>query len=180
MLVVLLGGARSGKSALASVLARDEAAPVTFIATAVANDAEFARRIDAHRALRPASWLTIEEPLELNGALQRTDRARTVIVDCLTLWVANLLERGLDEERIVGSAASFAHEAERRPGLVIAVSNEVGSGIVPSHPLSRHFRDVLGRVNAVVSLAAGEAYLVVAGRMLALGHPSTSRSGSCR
>lgn len=172
MLVVLLGGARSGKSALACALARDRGEPVTFIATAEARDDEFARRIERHRHERPREWSTVEAPTEVNAVLSGVAETETAILDCLTLWVANLLELGVSEDEVVAIASALARRASKRPGLVVAVSNEVGSGIVPEHGLARHFRDVLGRVNAAVSLEADHAFLVAAGRALSLVHPS--------
>ena len=162
-LVVLLGGARSGKSSLAVRLARAEGAPVTFLATGEPRDDEMAERIRLHRAERPEGWTTIEEPLELQPAIARVPEEDTLVIDCLSLWVANVLERGA-EERLEGAVASAA----TRSGLTVAVSNEVGLGIVPVTPLGRRYRDVLGRVNAAWVEASERAYLVVAGRALPL------------
>jgi adenosyl cobinamide kinase/adenosyl cobinamide phosphate guanylyltransferase len=143
--------------------------PVSFIATAEALDSEFAERIARHRAERPEHWETIEEPVELERALARTADGTVVVVDCLTLWVSNLFGRGLeDEDEIVARATRFAASAHERRSRVVVVSNEVGSGIVPADALSRRYRDVLGRVNATFATHADEAYLVVAGRLLAL------------
>jgi adenosylcobinamide kinase / adenosylcobinamide-phosphate guanylyltransferase len=167
-LTVLLGGARSGKSALAVRRARDLGGPVVFVATGEARDAEMADRIARHRAERPAEWTTAEAPLELAGALEAAPAPACVIVDCLSLWVANLLERGDDEAAIVALARTAAAIAAERPGSTIAVSNEVGMGIVPANELARRYRDALGRVNAVWAAAAAEAALVVAGRQLRL------------
>jgi adenosylcobinamide kinase / adenosylcobinamide-phosphate guanylyltransferase len=150
---VFLGGARSGKSRLAVDRARAEGAPVTFIATGQALDAEMAERIERHRAERPESWTTIEEPVDLHRALASVPAGETVVVDCLSLWVAN----GGD-----GSVPAS------RDGLTIAVTNEVGLGIVPDNPPARAYRDDLGRANAAWVEAADEAYFVVAGRMLRL------------
>jgi adenosyl cobinamide kinase/adenosyl cobinamide phosphate guanylyltransferase len=163
-LVVLLGGARSGKSALAVELAQRSGAPVTVIATAEALDAEMAERIAAHRAERPAAWRTIEEPVELRGAIEAVPPADTLVVDCLSLWVSNVLDRdGVERE-----AAAAAGAAAARPGLTVAVSNEVGLGVVPATPLGRAYRDLLGRVNASWVAVADDAALVVAGRALRL------------
>jgi adenosyl cobinamide kinase/adenosyl cobinamide phosphate guanylyltransferase len=162
-LTLLLGGARSGKSALAVRLAEETGRPVVFVATGEAGDAEMAERIRLHRESRPAGWTTVEEPLELRGALADAGDA-LVIVDCLSLWVANALERGWSAARIEEHAA----EAASRAGDTIAVSNEVGLGVVPATPLGRTYRDVLGRVNAIWAAAADEALFVVAGRTLEL------------
>jgi len=169
MLTVLLGGARSGKSALALQLAAGGAAPVIFFATGQASDDEMAGRIALHRSQRPASWSTVEEPVELEKALRDIAEATTVVVDCITLWVANLLEAGYENEAAVAAASAVAALCAGRPGTVIVVSNEVGSGIVPTdHVLSRRYRDLLGRVNMVFAERAGNAFLVVAGRLLPL------------
>ena len=167
-LVVLLGGARSGKSGLAVELAGVTGCAVTFVATGEARDAEMAARIELHRSSRPSRWTTVEEPVELARAVHDVDPARTLLVDCLSLWVANLLERGETANDIERDAASVAAVAAGRPGRTIAVSNEVGLGIVPATPLGRVYRDVLGRVNAAWVSAAGEAFFVVAGRALRL------------
>jgi len=168
MLSVLLGGARSGKSSLALAIARRSGRPVSFIATGEPLDAEFAERIDRHRAERPSTWQTIEEPIELEAALARAVDDAATIVDCLTLWVANLFGRGYTEAVIVERATDVASLARRRGGPTVVVTNEVGSGIVPADALSRHYCDTLGRVNAVFAAHADEAFLVVAGRVLPL------------
>ena len=163
-LVVLLGGARSGKSALAQRWAGESA---TLIATATALDDEMRERIARHRAERPASWSTVEEPLDLRGAL--AGARGTVVVDCLSLWVANLFEAGWTDEAVEAEGAAAAVAAAAREEQTFAVSNEVGLGIVPATPLGRRYRDVLGRVNASWAEAAERAVLVVAGRVLELG-----------
>ncbi|MCS6868812.1 cobyric acid synthase [Thermus sp.] len=160
-LVLLLGGARSGKSRQAQRLAGPFA---TLIATAEARDGEMAERIARHRAERPPTWETLEEPLDLVGALARAQHP-VVVVDCLTLWVSNLLERGLDPLAEAGRFLKAAQESGKR---VILVSNEVGMGIVPANPLARRYRDLLGEVNRLAAEAAQEAYLLVAGRLLPL------------
>ena len=167
-LVLLLGGARSGKSTLAASLAREQAGPVTVLVTAEARDDEMQERIAAHRAERPAAWETIEEPLLLEAALTAVPPERTLVLDCLTLWVANLLERGDTPDQIAAAATRAARLAAERSALTVAVSNEVGSGVVPATPLGRLYRDVLGAVNRVWSHAASDAVLVVAGRVLPL------------
>jgi adenosylcobinamide kinase/adenosylcobinamide-phosphate guanylyltransferase len=156
-LVVYVGGARSGKSRLAVERASAAGAPVVFVATGEAGDEEMAERIARHRAERPADWETVEEPLELAAALRGAPPGATVIVDCLSLWVAN-----------GGGDAAAVDAAAARSALTIAVTNEVGLGIVPANALARTYRDELGRVNAAWVAAADEAYFVVAGRMLPL------------
>jgi adenosylcobinamide kinase / adenosylcobinamide-phosphate guanylyltransferase len=166
-LVVLLGGARSGKSQLALKLAERASAPVVFLATGEAGDDEMVDRIARHRQERPASWSTVEEPVELERAVGAVDDETTLIVDCLSLWVSNLIERR-DGPEIEAAAAAAVQVAAARSGLTIVVSNEVGLGIVPANALARGYRDVLGRVNALWVAAADEAYFVVAGRTIKL------------
>ena len=176
-LSVLLGGARSGKSRLAVRLARSGDRPVTFVATAEARDAEMADRIARHRAERLPTWSTREEPLDLRGALEGVPDGETVVVDCLTLWVSNLIERGQSDAEVMDHARAAAAVAATRDGVVIAVSNEVGSGIVPMTALGRRFQDLLGEVNAAWVDAADRAGLMVAGRVLWLPQPMTDESG---
>ena len=166
MLTLLLGGARSGKSRLAVDLAARAERPVVFVATGEAGDDEMAARIAAHRAERPAAWRTIEEPRALGAAIAAVDPAACLVVDCLAFWVANVLGDG--PARIEPEALAAAESAAARPGRTIAVTNEVGMGVVPPTRAGRDFRDVLGRVNATWAAAADEAWLVVAGRALAL------------
>ena len=169
-LLLLLGGARSGKSALAVELAAQGRAAVVFLATGEAHDDEMTERIARHRDERPAGWTTVEEPHALAAAVSAVPAEACLVVDCLSLWVANVLDRGAAAVEAEGEeAAAFA---AARPGLTIAVSNEVGMGVVPPTPLGRSYRDVLGRVNATWARAATDAYLVVAGRVLRLEEPA--------
>lgn len=168
-LTFLLGGARSGKSALAVKLAlRATHGPVAVIVTAEGRDEEMRTRIQRHRAARPAGWKTIEEPLELGAALAQASAESVVLVDCLSLWVANLVERGDADAEIEAESRAVLVHAGTRAAPVIAVSNEVGLGVVPASELGRRYRDLLGRVNAAWAAAADEALFVVAGRTLAL------------
>jgi adenosylcobinamide kinase/adenosylcobinamide-phosphate guanylyltransferase len=166
-LMLLIGGARSGKSALAVRIAAAQPAPVTMIATGEPGDEEMAARIEQHRRERPAEWTTVEEPLELGDAIESVPARDCVIIDCLTLWTANMLAVcGAD---VTGAeAARVAAAAGARAGLTIAITNEVGLGIVPDHVLGREYRDLLGRVNTCWASAAARAYLLVAGRALVL------------
>jgi adenosyl cobinamide kinase/adenosyl cobinamide phosphate guanylyltransferase len=167
-LVLLLGGARSGKSRHAVRLAGETGLTVVFVATAEARDGEMAERIARHRRERPEAWTTIEEPLELADAVAQAPETSTLVIDCLSLWVANRLEQGSGEEELVAEAAAIGGLAAARTAPTIAVSNEVGLGIVPATELGRRYRDVLGRVNAAWAEAAEEAFLLVAGRLLPL------------
>jgi adenosylcobinamide kinase/adenosylcobinamide-phosphate guanylyltransferase len=163
----VLGGARSGKSALATRLAAESGAPVIFIATAEPRDDEMAARIRRHRADRPAGWRTIEAPLDLQAAVKTTSRGDFLVLDCLTLWVSNLLEQGQEAAAINVAADALAQEMTRRRGVV--VSNEVGLGIVPVNELARVYRDVLGTVNVIFAALAERGVFMVAGRALDLG-----------
>ena len=173
-LTVLLGGARSGKSRLAVRLADEAGAPVTFVATGEPLDAEMADRIRRHREERPEGWTTVAEPYLLDGALAAADPTHTVIVDCLTLWVANRLERDSDAALVLDAARAAARTAATREATTIAITNEVGLGIVPATPLGRAYRDLLGSVNSTWVAEAEAALLVVAGRTLALEGPASS------
>ena len=164
--VLILGGARSGKSERAQRLGLESGRHVTFVATATPGDEEMAERIGRHRAARPEAWATVEAPLQLLEAVRGAPRADFVIVDCLTLWVANLLEAGQGPDATVAVADCVAAELAGRTGAV--VSNEVGLGIVPASALARTFRDVLGLVNARFADSAEQSVLMVAGRSLEL------------
>ena len=170
-LTLITGGARAGKSTLAEQLAaRGER--VLYVATAEGRDEEMRSRIAAHRAARPGHWHTLEEPLDLAGELRPVHRRYdTVLVDCLTLWVSNLLlapppetaAGGSNEEHILTLARELLALAATSAAAWIVVSNEVGLGVVPPSPLGRAYRDVLGRVNQQVAVQASEVYLMVAG-----------------
>jgi len=172
-LTVLLGGARSGKSALAARLAGSWAGPVTVVVTGQAGDAEMAERIERHRAERPRSWRTVEAPRELEPALTAAPDGGFVIVDCLTLWVSNLMGQGLAAGQVEQRARAAAAVAAARSGPTVAVSNEVGAGIVPAEAVARRYRDLLGQVNTIWAAAADQALLLVAGRAIPLLDPMT-------
>jgi adenosyl cobinamide kinase/adenosyl cobinamide phosphate guanylyltransferase len=176
MLIVLLGGARSGKSSLALRLAREQDAPVVFLATGEAGDDEMAARIARHQTERPPEWETVEEPLALADAMARVAPGSCLVVDCLSLWSANRLAHD-PPEHIEAEAASAARAASARDGLTIVVGNEAGLGVVPATPLGRTWRDLNGRVNAAWVAEADRAYLVVAGRALALEDASSILGG---
>jgi adenosylcobinamide kinase/adenosylcobinamide-phosphate guanylyltransferase len=168
-LTFLLGGARSGKSTLAVRLASEWGGPVVFVATAERrDDPEMDARIEAHVAERPPEWETVEAPLDLGRAVAAASAEACVVVDCLTLWVSNVLEAGWSDAETEAAAAELVRVATAREAPTVVVSNEVGLGVVPDTPLGRRYRDVLGRVNAIVAAAADRALLVVAGRALEL------------
>ena len=164
--LLILGGARSGKSAYAHRLAESFAAERLYLATAEAGDEEMAARIGRHRADRGRDWATLEEPLELARALRAEARpGRVVVVDCLTLWLSNLILAGRDPgEAVAGLIQAIGGLA----GPAILVSNEVGLGIVPDNTLSREFRDWQGRANRQVAEACDAAVFIAAGLPLQL------------
>lgn len=168
---LLLGGARSGKSSLATDLARRSASPVTMVATALAGDEEMTTRIERHQRDRPPTWRVVEEPIDLSGIVESLPPNEFVVVDCLTMWLVNLTERGLTEPDILGRAATSAELLAARPGEAAVVSNEVGMGIVPMGPETRAWRDLLGAINTRFAAAAHTTWLVVAGRILDLAPP---------
>jgi adenosyl cobinamide kinase/adenosyl cobinamide phosphate guanylyltransferase len=170
MLTLLLGGARSGKSAMAVEMGRRHDGPVLFLATAPPSvDADIDDRIARHRADRP-DWPTIEEPLALAAALDRCGDA-FVVVDCLTLWVSNMMERGDSDAEVEAASVDAIARATGRAGATVVVSNEVGLGVHPETPLGLRYRDVLGRVNQQWAAAADTALFLVAGRSFRLGDP---------
>ncbi len=170
-LTLLLGGARSGKSALAVELGRRHGGPVTFIATSPPIDGDLVDRIARHRAERPP-WPTIEEPLDLAGALAASGDD-LVIVDCLTLWVSNLMHRGDGDAEVEATASDAAARAATRTVPTVVITNEVGLGVHPTTDLGRRYRDLLGRVNQRWAAVADTALLLVAGRAIPLLDPWT-------
>jgi adenosylcobinamide kinase/adenosylcobinamide-phosphate guanylyltransferase len=179
-ITLVIGGARSGKSAWADQFARKSGRQVLYVATATAGDDEMAERIAAHRSRRPSHWRTIEEPDNLLHAVQaNATPGDAVVVDCLTLWVSNVLLKGIDPERdadmmplaawtaieasVVNEAQALLTDARDRDLTLILVSNEVGMGVVPATSVGRHYRDILGRLNQVVGSASDSLILMVAG-----------------
>ena len=159
--VLVLGGARSGKSRYALTLAEAAAPERLMIATAEALDAEMAARIARHRTERGAGWTTREAPLELAAALREEARpGRPVVVDCVTLWLSNVLLAGGDVEAVIAELAALAL---RLPGPVIFVSNEVGGGVTPPSELGRAFQDWQGRANQALASACDAVVAVTAG-----------------
>jgi adenosylcobinamide kinase / adenosylcobinamide-phosphate guanylyltransferase len=184
-LILILGGARSGKSAFAERLAASSGRRVAFIATATASDDEMRVRIARHRASRSGKWHTLEEPLDLAGAVQQAYKlADVLLLDCVTLWLGNVLlqewrQRESDDEgkeelhipnnlfderplKQIEALLAVVQSAEPNKTLIV-VSNEVGLGIVPAYPLGRVYRDTLGYVNQRLAQAADRVYLMVAG-----------------
>ncbi len=175
-IVLVLGGARSGKSDFAVRLARGLAGPVLFVATAIPGDSEMRMRISEHRKHRPAEWRMLEVPVDVSKALvEHLSGIRVVVLDCVSMLVANiLLQRGEDYELSVEQTAHLERQAVAEVEAVcrvcrqaavtlVVVSNEVGMGVVPPYPLGRAFRDVLGRVNQTLARQADRVYFLLAG-----------------
>jgi adenosylcobinamide kinase / adenosylcobinamide-phosphate guanylyltransferase len=165
-ITLVLGGARSGKSRYAERLVEGAAASGTYCATAEAGDAEMAERIAAHRARRGPFWRTVEAPLALASVIAaEAAPERPVLVDCLTLWLSNLLLAGKPPE---DDARALCHILRESAGPVVLVSNEVGMGLVPETPLGRRFRDAAGRLNQEIAARADRVVFVAAGLPLVL------------
>ncbi len=175
MLILVTGGSRSGKSAYALQRAGAFPGPRLFIATAQAFDDEMAARIEAHRRGRGPGWALTEEPVAVAAALSKAlagspVAAATVVIDCVTLWVTNLIlsDETLGERQVADRAEELAAIARAASAAVIVVTNEVGSGVVPDNALARRFRDCAGRANQILAASAQEAWLMVSGLPLAL------------
>jgi len=165
-LILVLGGARSGKSRYAERLVEAAAAAGTYCATAEAGDAEMAARIAAHRSRRGAFWRTVEAPLALAATIRaEADPERPLLIDCLTLWLSNLMMAGapIDEE-----FATLRMALRDAAGPIVLVANEVGLGLVPETPLGRDFRDAAGRLNQEIAALADRVVFVAAGLPLVL------------
>ncbi|MCC8975087.1 bifunctional adenosylcobinamide kinase/adenosylcobinamide-phosphate guanylyltransferase [Bradyrhizobium brasilense] len=158
--ILITGGARSGKSRRAEFRARSFPGQPVYIATAEALDAEMDERIAKHRARRGSDWIEREVPLDLVEVLSETDGAGARLVDCLTLWLSNLLHAGRDWSQEV---TRLADTLSRQHGPVVLVTNEVGLGIVPDNALARTFRDAAGIMNQTIAGIADEVEFVVAG-----------------
>lgn len=169
---LILGGARSGKSALAEKLATESGLPVTYIATAQVYDAEFGERVAHHKVRRPDHWQTIEQPFNLGAALQQHAKPRhCIIVDCLTLWLAQCICpdcKRPDDLNWQAERASLLETLPTLPGTVYLVSNEVGMGIVPLGEINRRFQDEQGRLNQAVAQLADKVSFVAAGLPITL------------
>jgi adenosylcobinamide kinase / adenosylcobinamide-phosphate guanylyltransferase len=165
---LILGGARSGKSAFAERIAQQSGRDVVYVATAHAGDDEMTERIAHHRARRPAHWQGIEAPFALSATLLRhAHEERLLLVDCLTLWMSNLLGHG-DEARFTRERDAFVDVLPALPGEIVLVSNEVGLGIVPMGELTRRFVDETGRLHQALAPHCDRVAFVAAGLPLAL------------
>ena len=168
-LILVLGGARSGKTQYAQELAARLGGRVTYVATSEAGDDEMRQRVAAHRAARPAEWQTLERPLRVGDALVEWD-ADVVVLDCMTLLASNVLTQlgehasaAQVEERVRGEVNDLFTAWRESAYTLIVISNEVGMGLVPPYPMGRVYRDALGRANQQLAQAADEVVLMVAG-----------------
>ncbi|QYF94596.1 bifunctional adenosylcobinamide kinase/adenosylcobinamide-phosphate guanylyltransferase [Massilia sp. PAMC28688] len=184
-LTLVLGGARSGKSGYAEHRAADTGREVLYVATARACDGEMAGRIARHRAQRPAHWATVEEPVHLGDALAtHASPSRVILIDCLTLWLSNVLFAGSEPfpevgeielpHSFVAERAALLSALASAKGDIILVSNEVGMGIVPMGAATRMFMDEAGRLNQALAAVCGEVVFVAAGLPLVLKASSCS------
>lgn len=169
-LTLVLGGARSGKSEFAEKMAERSGKNIIYIATAAVRDEEMAERVKLHRKRRPENWVTVEEEIDVLGVLSRGGKGDVFLLDCATIWLTNLLlneqhsgnERDRNGTRVLEEVARLTETVDKGLDLIV-VSNEVGLGVVPEHPLGRLFRDLAGRANQVMAAKADNVYLVVAG-----------------
>jgi adenosylcobinamide kinase/adenosylcobinamide-phosphate guanylyltransferase len=164
-IIFVIGGCRSGKSSHA--LRTAEKMPQNgkiYIATCVPQDQEMKQRVERHQRERSQIWVTVEEPLQLPEAiLHNSDRMNVILVDCLTLWVSNLLMKTNNEEKLQDTNSQLLDALEKAAGSIVLVSNEVGAGIVPENKLARQYRDIIGLVNQAVAQAASKVVWMVAG-----------------
>lgn len=170
-LILVLGGARSGKSELAEKIASRLGGTVTYIATAAIQDPEMAERVKLHQERRPASWITFEEPTNILGVLKNGKQGDVFLLDCVTLWLTNLLlaenlprsGNATEKQEYILEQAQAAAETIHQGHHLIIVSSEVGLGLVPEYPISRTFRDLAGKVNQLLAAKADQVYLTIAG-----------------
>lgn len=169
---LVLGGIRSGKSALAERLAADAGVPVVYLATATAGDGEMAGRIRQHQLRRPAEWALVEEPLKLGWVMAAQNVAAPapcLLVDCMSLWLSNLLHAG--EAVFERERTAFLEALTDYPGAVVIVSNEVGLGTIGMDPLTRRFADQLGWLNQALAAQCDRVIMSIAGQILTLKQP---------
>jgi adenosylcobinamide kinase/adenosylcobinamide-phosphate guanylyltransferase len=161
--IFVLGGARSGKSAYALKLADSCKKSRLFIATAEALDDEMRARIEKHKASRGGGWTTIEEPTEIIEAIAKNKEVGLILIDCLTLWFSNLMERNLTDAEILKELSWLMAAIKEVKGTVIIVSNELGHSLVPDNPLGRRFVDLDGSANQLIAEGVDEVYFLTAG-----------------
>lgn len=162
--IFIVGGARSGKSTFAVELAKKKGKKNLFIATCIPQDNEMKKRVRLHKKSRPHTWKTIEEAISIESCLtKQKNKFNTIIIDCLGLYISNLLSSGFKDKDIIKKIESLAREISKAKSTVIIVSNEVGGGIVPDNPLARQFRDIIGLSNQIISKYANTVYTMQVG-----------------
>lgn len=162
--IFIVGGARSGKNKLAYKIAAESDLPVVYLATGVETDEEMADRIEIHQKERPDSWLTIEEPLDIEKSIVSVKETSLIIIDCLTFWLNNLFYMsGLETPAALSKLDSLLTAADLAPHSLIIISNDVGSGVVPEYQSARAYRDAIGMANQRVAAWADEVYETLAG-----------------
>ena len=163
-IIFITGGVRSGKSRFAQEVAKKFPGSKAYLATAQALDAEMRGRITRHQKSRPRTWQTLEEPVHIGDVIQKEGRRfGLILLDCLTLWLSNLMMAGWSQKRILGETARFLKMARKSSATFIFVSNEVGLGVVPDNPSARFFRDVSGMIHQRVAQEADEVYFLTCG-----------------
>ncbi len=162
-IVFVVGGARSGKTRFALDLGMRHPAPRLYIATAEARDHEMRERIDNHKKERQGNWDAAEEVKDIASSVKGAGKYSVLIIDCITIWMSNLMEAGLTDEGILAEAGCLISACRDGTATAILISNEVGMGIVPENPLARRFRDLSGKVNQRLATASDEAHLIAAG-----------------
>jgi adenosylcobinamide kinase/adenosylcobinamide-phosphate guanylyltransferase len=168
-ITLITGGARSGKSRFAENLAMKQGEPLLYVATAASGDREMAERIARHQERRGAGWQTIEEQYDLAGVLKGHDGwFNTILVDCITLWLTNLLLKYEDKNAVLEEVRRTVTAFPALKTPIILVSNEVGMGIIPDNPLGRTFCDLSGEANEILAAAADEVYVTFSGLPLKL------------
>jgi len=167
-ITLVIGGARSGKSSLAEKLAAAAGEDVVYVATAGVYDDEMAERVKQHRLRRPSEWRTVEETHQLPDVLLALPQGAVVLIDCLTLWMSNLVLDDKKEDYIINQARTMVQVARDKQLHLLMVSNEVGCGLVPEYELGRVYRDVAGRVNQLLAELSDRVIYVVAGLPLEL------------
>ena len=165
-LILVIGGVRSGKSSFAVNLAKKSKKKPVFIATCKPLDKEMVTRVKKHQSSRPKSWKTVEEDINLSSVIKKLKVDNVAIIDCLTLWICNLLMANLSKKKIDAKIKEFIDALKATEATIIIVSNEIGWGIVPENKLSREFRDIIGLLHQRVAKVSSQVHLMVAGLSL--------------
>jgi adenosylcobinamide kinase / adenosylcobinamide-phosphate guanylyltransferase len=162
-IIFITGAVRSGKSSFSVEIAKKSKKQVIFLATCKPSDGEMKIRVKKHQQNRPSNWQTIEENLDISSVFKNTDSKNIILIDCITLWISNLLLYGLKEKDIFKKVENFITTIKETDSSIIIVSNEVGWGIVPENKLARTFRDIIGITHQKISQASNEVFLMVSG-----------------